>query len=262
MNNLETIKAVIIDDDKECIFSLKEHLSLFPEIELQGFASHYSKAVNLITKTTPDLVFLDVEMPGKNGFELLNDVRNVQKTNFKVIFYTAYDKYMVKALRESAFDYILKPIDPKELRNSIERFKSVRHIPAKTPSIQTLSYLPGAQDIISLPTNTGLKFMNKNAVVLFQCLKESFTDKPCWKVVLNDQSLVKLRIGTTANEILDYMGNNLFVQINQSTILNMNYLFEIEYKTRDCLLVPPFNCFQLTVSRIQMSELKDKFDLL
>jgi len=261
MRTIEKIKTVIIDDNAECIDSLKEHLSLYPEIELQGFASQFSKAISLLTKSTPDLVFLDIEMPGKTGFELLTEVRKVKKTDFKVIFFTAYDKYMVKALRESAFDYILKPLDPKELRNSIERFKSAKSRIVQAPPL-IYDNTSGLYDIISLPTNTGLKFMSKNAVVLFQCLKELPSDKPSWKAMLNDQSLVKLRIGTTATEILDYMGNNLFVQINQSSILNMNYLFEIEYKTRQCLLVPPFNCFQLTASRVQLSELKDKFDLL
>ncbi len=262
MNNLETIKTVIIDDNKESIDSLREHLSFYPEIELQGFALQYPKAIGLLTKLTPDLVFLDVEMPGKNGFELLSEVQKVQKINFKVIFYTAYDKYMVNALQESAFDYILKPIDPKELKNSIERFKSVRRMHVKPPPVPISPYMPGFQDIISLPTNTGLKFINKNAVTIFQCLKESFTDKPCWKAMLNDQSQVKLRSGITAKEILDCVGHHLFVTINQSAIVNINYIFGIEYKTRGCLLMPPFSCIQLTVSRTQLSELKEKFDCL
>jgi two-component system LytT family response regulator len=262
MSNSKTIKTVIIDDSIANINSLKEHLSIYPEIELQGFATQYTKAINLITKSTPDLVFLDIEMPGKNGFELLTDARRAQKANFKVIFYTAYDKYMVTALRESAFDYILKPLDPKELRTAIERFKEVKRMPVKTTPAPIATIVPGSYGIISLPTNTGLRFMNKNAVVLFQCLKESLTEKPCWKALLNDQSYVRLRTGTTANEILDYMGIHLFVQINQSSIININYLYGIEYKTHDCLLVPPFKNIQLTASRTQLSELKEKFDQL
>lgn len=263
MSNFKKIKTVIIDDNEECINSLKEHLSLYPEIELQGSASHYTKAINLITKSTPDLVFLDVEMPGKNGFEILAEARKSQKNGFKVIFYTAYDQYMLAALRESAFDYILKPIDPNELRIALEHFKTTKETQIKSRVLPDSNSFPVYQETISIPTNTGIKFINKNAVVVFQCLKEeSCLKKPCWKVMLNDQSQIKLRTGITANEILDYMKSNMFVQINQNTIVNTIYIYEIEFKPHTCLLLPPFDNLILTVSRTKMSEVKDKFDRL
>ena len=260
MTICEMIKTVIIDDNKVYLDSLKEHLSFFPEIELQGFATQYSKAINLLTKTTPDLVFLDIEMPGKNGFELLAEARKTQKSNFSVIFYTAFDKYLLSALRESAFDYILKPINPQELRSSIERYKLAKGKISNTLHPACNPLLSHFNDIISLPTNTGLKFMSKNAIILFQCLKESLHDKPCWKALLTDNSQVKLRIGTTAKEILDFMGDDEFAQINQSTIININYLGLVEYKTRQCMLVPPFKNIHLIASRTQLSEIKEKFD--
>lgn len=76
----------------------------------------------LIFKTMPDLVFLDVELPDMQGPELLNLVRNEITWNMQVVFYTAYNKYMLDAIRESAFDYLLKPIDKSELSNMMKRF--------------------------------------------------------------------------------------------------------------------------------------------
>ena len=263
MSNFKTIRTVIIDDNEECINSLKEHLSLYPEIELQGSASHYTKAISLITKSTPDLVFLDVEMPGKNGFEILTEARKSQKNGFKVIFYTAYDQYMLAALRESAFDYIMKPLDPDELRIVLEHFKTNKETQIWNQVLPVSNSLSAYQERISIPTNTGIKFINTNAVVIFLCIKEeSCLKKPCWKVILNDQSQIKLRTGITANEILEYMKSNSFVQINQSSIININYICEIEFKTHACLLLPPFEHMILTVSRTKMSEVKDKFDRL
>jgi two-component system, LytTR family, response regulator len=262
MSKHEMIKTVIIDDNMEYLDSLREHLSLYPEIELQGFATQYPKAIRLITKTTPDLVFLDIDIPGRNGFDLLADARKVQKTDFKVIFYTTHDKYMFRALRESAFDYILKPLDPKELRCSIDRFKTIRKEYPSTLKPPIPLYVPGNNGIISLPTNTGLKFLNQNAIVLFRRLNGSCTEKTCWRAILTDQSQVKLRNGTSAKEILGFMGQNEFAQINQSTIVNICYLGTIEYKTRDCRLVLPYTNFQLTASRTHLSELKDKYDIL
>jgi two-component system LytT family response regulator len=263
MSKNELIKTVIIDDSMEYLDSLREHLSLYPEIELKGFATRYPKAISLIKKATPDLVFLDTEMPGSNGFDLLADARKVQASDFKVIFYTAHSDYMVRALRESAFDYILKPLDPKELRCSIDRFKTFRKECTGTPKPQVINCLPDFRDVVSLPTNTGLKFLNQNLILLFRCLNGPGGEKPCWRAVLTDQNQVKLRSGTSAKEILGFMGQNGFAQINQSTIVNINYLRTIEYKTRDCRLVPPYiNNFQLTASRTHLSELKDKYDIL
>ena len=262
MNDCVPIKTVIIDDNKEYLASLRDHLALFPEIELQGFASHYSKAISLITKTAPDLVFLDIEMPGKNGFELLEEARNIPKSNFGVIFYTAYDQYVVNALRESAFDYILKPLKPAELYNSIQRFKTSGKIFSDLPSRQLPLFKTSTNEVISLPTNTGLKFVNMSEVVLFHCIKEFSGEKPSWKVMLTDQSQVKLRVGTTAKEVLAFVGKNDFVQISQSSIVNIRYLCAIEYKTRDCQLMPPYNNYRLTASRTHLSDLKQKYDLL
>jgi len=262
MEKSETIKTVIIDDNKEYLESLREHLSLYPEIELQGFANQYPKAISLLTRTTPDLVFLDVEIPGRNGFDLLADARKVQKKDFKVIFYTSQDKYMVRALRESAFDYILKPFNPKELRCSIERFKTVRNELTAAPAPYTIPCSSGFNSVISLPTNTGLRFLKKSTIVLFRCLKGDYAEKPCWKAILTDQTQVKLRNGTSAKEIIEFIGQNDFIQINQSSIVNINYLEAIEYKTRDCQLVPAFLNFRLTASRTHLSQLKEKFDIL
>ena len=263
MECAETIKTVIIDDDKEFIFSLKEHLSFFPEIDLLGESSQYVRARKLLTSNKPDLVFLDIEMPCKNGFELLREVRQSGCDNLSVIFYTAYDKYMIEALRESALDYILKPVDREELKRAIQRYKD-RQKAKKEKSQQVSLYqgLPGMPDMAALPTSTGIRFIDKNSIVVFQCLKKSHREKPVWNAMLNDFSQFRLRSGITAREIMGVMGEHHFVVVNQSSIVNVNYLAAIEFKTRDCLLVPPYNEVRLTVSRSQLSELRGKFDVL
>jgi two-component system LytT family response regulator len=119
-----SIKTIIIDDNKEYLFSLRENLALFPEVEIIGEATQYKNAKQLLLKTQPDLIFLDIEMPGKNGFELLNEVKTEMKHPFKVVFYTAYDKYIIDALRQSAFDYLVKPVEINELKEVLGRYKS------------------------------------------------------------------------------------------------------------------------------------------
>jgi two-component system LytT family response regulator len=259
MNGSDKIQTAIIDDDEEFVFALKEHLGFFPEIQLQGTATKYNQAKNLIMKESLDLVFLDIEMPVKTGFDLLEEARKSRKQMFSVVFYTAFDKYLIQGLRESALDYILKPVKPEDLKNVVERYK------ARRKSDQPSSSAPmnqGVAEIISLPTPIGLRFMDKNNVILLQCTREQVNDKPGWKALLTDMTEVKLRMGTNAKEILELMGKRKFIQINQSAILNLNYLGSIEFKTRDCQLIPPFNGIRLIASRTHLYDLRNKYDTL
>jgi two-component system LytT family response regulator len=253
------IRTAIIDDDKEFLFSLQEHLLLFPEIEVVASATQYQKAKTILLREELDLIFLDIEIPGGSGFQLLKEVHDKGNNAFKVIFYTAYDKYSIQALRESAFDYLIKPIKAGELKNVIERFLSEKKKELHFPLIFDQK---SNSEIIPIPTAVGLKFLEKNSIVFFQCTKESIVAKPSWSVLLNDLSQSKLKPGTTAKEILNYMGEKHFLQINQSTIVNSRYLNIIEFKTRKCFLVPPYDNIELTVSRFNMIKLKEQCDWL
>ena len=259
MNGSEKIQAAIIDDDEEFVFALKEHLGFFPEIELQGCASKYNQSKTLLQKENLDLVFLDIEMPVKTGFELLEEARKTRKKMFSVVFYTAYDRYILQGLREEAFDFILKPVKIEELKNVIDRYK------LKHSNEQRLTVAPitqGLNEIISLPTPIGLRFMDKNNILLLQCTKEQAQDKPGWKAILTDLSEIKLRTGTTAKDIMALMGEKKFIPVNQSAILNLNYLGSVEFKTRECQLIPPFNGIRVLASRTNLYELRNKYDTL
>lgn len=260
MNECEKINVAIVDDNKEFLESLIDHLFVFPEVRICGYASQYKQARELLLNEELDLVFLDIEMPCKNGFELLNEVRK-KGSSFSVIFYTAYDKYMVQALRESAFDYILKPVDPEELKNAITRFKAQRttQVPMTiTPLYQGMS---GSPEIIALPTNLGLRFIDKNRILLFRRIQGSLTEKSSWEALLTDMTAIKLGANTTADRITQLLSKERFLQINQSCIINLNYMSMVEFKTRSCLLVPPFDTMKLSVSRTQLSALREAFEV-
>lgn len=255
------IKTVIIDDDKESLFSLQDQLSFHPEIQLLGVATNYKRALSLLINGQPDLVFLDIEMPCKNGFELLQEARREVKNNFSVIFYTAYDKYMIEALRESAFDFLVKPVKQEELKLVIERYKQ-RGCDSPAVEIPLYQGVIGVPEIIALPTLTGLRFIDKKRIVLFQCTKPTLMRKPFWEAVLADRSHVKLKKETSLKEILSVVEEDYFISINQSVIVNLHYVNFVEYKTRSCVLFPSYHDLLLTVSRSQLSKLREKFDLL
>ena len=112
-----TYKVIIVDDDELAAENLAFELKTRPEFSVEGVARNARSAKKLIGKVQPELLFLDVEMPDMTGMELLQDIRDNIVWNMRVVFYTAYDKYMIQAIRESAFDYLLKPFLHQELED-------------------------------------------------------------------------------------------------------------------------------------------------
>lgn len=122
--------------------------------------------------------------------------------------------------------------------------------------------IPEIPEIIALPSNRGLRFIDTNHIVLFRCITEGIPEKSSWEALLPDSTTLKLKANTTAERIIKLMNKNRFFQINQSCIINRNYLDLVEIKTRDCLLVPPFDNLKLTASRTHLTKLRDEFEVL
>ena len=121
LNFQKMIKAVIIDDEINSRELLQNMLTSYCQnVEILGMAKDVSSGIEIIQKTKPQLVFLDIEMPGGNGFDILNALGNI---HFKVVFVTGYDQYAIKAIKYAALDYILKPVDLEELKSAVEKAK-------------------------------------------------------------------------------------------------------------------------------------------
>ena len=116
-------KVIIVDDDDVALENLTFELSKDVRFSLEKTARNGKQAKKVITKVQPDLLFLDVEMPDMTGMELLKDIRDDVSWNMRVVFYTAYDKYMIQAIRESAFDYLLKPFGEQELKEILDEIE-------------------------------------------------------------------------------------------------------------------------------------------
>lgn len=250
-------KIVIIDDDEisrdNLIFEMKNH----PRFKIEGVARNGVTGRKLIFKVMPDLVFLDVEMPDMKGMDLLQLIRKDISWNMKVIFYTAYDKYMKEAIRESAFDYLTKPIDKKELSEMLNRFIDGSSLyPQQVPfDIQIKSHAPLENTfILTSPTND-MSFIRPENIGYFKYN----SNRKQWEVFLNYATApVSLKKGVTADIILG--SAPCFVQIHQSYIININYLIMIRDKR--CVLYPPFDYVnELQVSKLYMKKLQEKFFL-
>lgn len=121
------LRAIIVDDENKSIKNLQLLIEGHcPEITIAGTANNALQAVKIIVEQKPDILFLDVQMPGYNGFDVLDQITG---TSARVIFTTAHKDYAIEALRKGAFDYLLKPIDPEELVKCVRRINTVADIP-------------------------------------------------------------------------------------------------------------------------------------
>lgn len=118
---LQIINCIIIDDEIEAYDRLENLLKKIGRINVIAKATNAEKGIKKVVELSPNIVFLDVEMPIKNGFEIVKEIKN-QKVYPTFIFVTAYEQYAIKAIRNAAFDYLLKPVDIDELKKTIERY--------------------------------------------------------------------------------------------------------------------------------------------
>lgn len=160
------IKAVLVDDEVNSLDALNILLSEnCPQVEVIARFASPQMALDRIKQLSPDLLFLDIEMPGFNGFELLERLGSI---SFQVIFTTSYDQYGIKAIKFSALDYILKPIDPEELVAAVGKVQLEKHLPTPAQYELLLSRIHN-RDLqlhkLAIPTNDGYVLISVDQII-------------------------------------------------------------------------------------------------
>lgn len=227
----EDCKVVIIDDDEVSINMLQFEMDKYPNFFLAGVAKTGASGLRLIEKVRPDLLFLDVELPDMLGIEVLTRMKLQLREHIRVVFYTAYDKYMIEALRNQAFDFLTKPVDPIEFRNLTTRI--VEQASSK-PAIARVDVFPEhTEKKFMIVTPTGdLCFLRTSEIGFFRYLSE----RKIWEAVLSNSKVLPLKRNITAEQLRQF--DSCFVQVHQSFIINMNYLMMVQDGC--CILYPPF----------------------
>ncbi|MBB3187845.1 LytR/AlgR family response regulator transcription factor [Microbacter margulisiae] len=248
--------SVIIDDEALCIDNLKKSLQRYSQITLAGTACNVSDGRALVLQQTPDLLFLDVELGDMSGLEFLHTLRDEVYWPMQVVFYTAYEKYLLEALRESAFDFLLKPFTPEDFNLVINRFLShVSKIQAGHTFHDRISRVLPENKVLMIATVTGFQLLQKEKIGYFEYSKE----QKQWQAVVIDGQRLPLKRSTTAEDILHYATS--FVRINQQQIVNIDYLCMI--KAKECVLQPPFqNETPFLISRTCFKALQEKFEMI
>lgn len=223
----QKLNALIIDDEesaRKLLLKLLEETLFFSEIRsVQSVAS----ANNELTRFDPDIIFLDIKMPGKDGFTFVHDL-SLQKNKPGIVFVTAYEQYAIKAIKSQAFDYLLKPVNRKELKNCIVKFiesKKESQIPVRPEKpVEHLENLTR----IRVNTRTGTMFINP-ATILFCKADGNYTT-----ICTGDkQHLCSMNLG----KVKELLPGNTFIRIGRSHIINFEYITMLDRKESTVTLV-------------------------
>ncbi|MFN3839125.1 MAG: LytR/AlgR family response regulator transcription factor [Cyclobacteriaceae bacterium] len=214
-----TINCLLVDDEQLARDLLKEYIGHLPELRVIGEATKGKEAVDLIDDLKPDLIFLDVQMPGMNGFDVLDDITH----DPFVIFTTAYDQYAIKAFEKNAVDYLLKPIDLERfklaVKRAIERMKlEQNNVGELLRSLKTENkssydnhiFVQKSEKLINLPVEE-IMFLEASGDYTILTTK-------------NDQFVSSSGIG----KLEEILNPETFIRVHRSTIININFLKEIE----------------------------------
>lgn len=214
------INAIIIDDEQHCLDRLRGLLAVHSDaVQLLGAFSSVEEGIAAIKRLHPDVVFLDVELHDKTGFDLLREVRAIQ---FDVVFTTAFDKYAVQAFRFSAIDYLLKPIDPDDLRQAIEKLKEKKSKEEISQKLDVLFHnlrsIEGASRKISIPTINGYVFLKVSDIIRCE------SDVNYTNIFLHDRR--KLTVAKTLKEFEEMLTEYNFFRVHNSHLINLAYIKE------------------------------------
>ncbi len=247
--NTDEISVLIVDDEPEARDLMRILLAGTPDVKVTGEAGDADAAFKMVTNTHPDLIFLDIQMPGKTGFDLVGQLR-AHGLGTGYIFVTAYDEYAIRAIRASVFDYLLKPVDPDELAGALNRYRQIRRekeIGAITDEL--LSYL-GKGNRLKFNTRKGFLLIDPGEVVCYLA-EGNYTE-----MILENgrRETVSSNLGKIAGKLT---GDGYF-RISRSAVINMRYLTHVDHKKGTCRLTGASE-IDLKVARNRLAELDRMF---
>lgn len=239
------LKVILIDDERLARSELKRLLQDFPDVEIIGEAANADEAIEKIESLNPDLIFLDIQMPGKTGFDLLTQLEKAPH----VIFVTAYDEYALKAFDVNALDYLMKPVEPKRLADALLKVRQ--------------------KDAEELLTYNNRGILGENDQVFVK------DGERCWFVKLSDVRLfesvgnyAKVFFGTnkplilkSLNALEERLDEKVFFRANRKHIINLRMIEKIEPYFNGGLLLDLIGGEKIEVSRRQAVKFKEMMSL-
>jgi two-component system LytT family response regulator len=237
------IKAIIIDDERLARNELKKLLEQHPDINIIDEASNVDEAIEKIDLSRPDLIFLDIQMPGKTGFDLLAEIEKSPR----VIFTTAYDEFALKAFEVNALDYLLKPIDPKRLADAIQKLQT--EMALEQASLMGVNRGPLTEtDQVFVKDGERCWFVKLAEIRLF----ESVGNYAKVYFLTNKPLILK-----SLNALEERLDDRVFFRANRKHIINLHWIEKIEPYFNGGLLVELKGGEKIEISRRQTVKFKE-----
>ncbi len=242
-------KAIIIDDERLARNELKKLLSEYPEIEVVAEAANASEGIQRIDEHHPDLIFLDIQMPGKTGFEMLAELDRAPH----VIFTTAYDEYALRAFEVNALDYLLKPVEPKRLSDAIQKLEHIDEKEIDEEDQQNIARGPlGEFDQVFVKDGERCWFVKLTDIRLFESVGNYA------KVFFGTNKPLILKSLNALEERLD---EKIFFRANRKHIVNLRMIEKVEPYFNGGLLLEIKGGEKIEVSRRQAVKFKEMMSL-
>ena len=241
-----TLNAVIIEDELESLELLQNLIRANGHAEVIGSATDPAEALKLIVKLNPDIVFLDIKMPGMSGFEILDDLRKMHSVNPYIVFTTAFNEFAVKAFEYAAFDYLLKPIEFQRLNDSILRCMDSMKSGIKQQSELLLS----SYKKLIFRNNSGIIFVEPSEIVYIQ----AEGNYSVFHMSNNKSETVTMLLG----KVEEQLDRASFFRINRSNIVNLSFVQKVNTRKLQCILSKNGFEFKCDISRAKVSDLIEK----
>ena len=223
----DTLSVLVVDDEPEARDLLTILLGRIEGVTVAGYADNVDHALLQVARKSPDLILLDIQMPEKNGFDLVHQIRKLGGEP-GYIFVTAYDQYAIRAVRESAFDYLLKPVDPGELEGAIARYRLELEKKSRKRMVDDLLAGLGMGKRLKLNTRTGFMVIDPHDIVC--CIADgNYTEIP---LADGRRETVSINLGKLERELSE----SNFFRISRSALIGLKYLTYVENRTGLCRL--------------------------
>ncbi|HPE55962.1 MAG TPA: LytTR family DNA-binding domain-containing protein [Bacteroidales bacterium] len=224
----KNLTALIVDDEEKARNLLENLVMEMSNIEIIAKASSVDQAFQMVLDLIPDIVFLDVEMPEKNGFELLKLLKNSIHSPF-IVFITAYDKYAIEAFRYAAFDYLLKPVDKNDLHQTIVRILEQKVQIDFSQRVELFFARLDHKHRIKLNTREGYILIDPQEIIY--CKADGSYTEIYLKTGVMEISTFNL------GKIADHLTFPNFFRISRSVVINLDFLKEVNRKKKTCILM-------------------------
>jgi two-component system, LytTR family, response regulator len=211
------ITAILIDDEPKGRLVLRQKLAAYcSNVQVVAEADNGKEAIALIRQYRPTVVFLDIEMPVMNGFDILNAI---EEKDFHIIFTTAYDQYAIKAIKYAAFDYLLKPVDIEELRRAVEKIEAIKNkqLGKQVELMQQNMQQPKKNfKKLAIPALDGLHFFDISDIIHLEAHSNYTT--------IHFSNHPKITASRTLKEFEELLPADIFFRAHHSHIINLEYV--------------------------------------